>query len=144
MMNSVNNGAVVVPAGMVTPLLLQRLAIVYVRQSTPTQTLDHVGSPAAQRDLVNVARGLGWPDSRIRVIDSDLGLPGASTWRRKGYLELLEQMESDGVGIVLVQDLTRLSRRSTAIASFLELAEEKGVLIYANGAIQDPASGDIG
>jgi DNA invertase Pin-like site-specific DNA recombinase len=128
--------------GPVTAQHLQRLAIAYVRQSTPDQVRDNVGSTAAQRDLANVARGLGWPESRIRVIDSDLGFSGTSTTGRQGYLELLTLMEREAVGIVLVQELSRLSRKNSGIASFLELARETGTLIYTNGAVHDPASGD--
>jgi DNA invertase Pin-like site-specific DNA recombinase len=120
-----------------------RLAIVYIRQSTPDQVLANTGSAAAQRDLVEVAQRLGWPASRIRVIDTDLGRSGTSKTGRTGYLELLMLMERDEVGIVLVQDLSRLSRKTSDIHSFLEQLEEMGVLIYTNGSLHNPASGDL-
>src|SRR5438132_10581810 len=52
-------------------------------------------------------------------------------------------MESDQVSIVLVQDLSRLSRKRSDIASFLETAEEKRILIYTNGGLHDPASNEL-
>jgi DNA invertase Pin-like site-specific DNA recombinase len=52
-------------------------------------------------------------------------------------------MDRDEVGIVLVQELARLSRKNSDTALFLEQAEEKGVLIYTHGAIHDPASGNL-
>lgn len=131
------------PSGAVTPQHRQRLAIVYVRQSTPDQVRENTGSTAAQRDLFDIAQRLGWPESRIRLIDSDLGLSGTSASGRKGYLELLTLMDRDEVGIVLVQDLSRLSRKRSDIAIFLEHAEEKSTLIHTNGAVHDPASGDL-
>ena len=60
-----------------------------------------------------------------------------------GYLELLTLMDRDEVGIVLVQDLSRLSRKRSDSALFLEHAEEQGTLIYTNGAVHDPSSGDL-
>jgi len=121
---------------------LQRCAAVYVRQSTPDQVQEHTGSTAAQRDLWNVAVRLGWPEARIIRLE-DLGVSGTSNAGRGDYLRLLTLMDRNEVGIVLVSDLSRLSRKRSDIASFLELAEEKNVLIYTNGAVHDPASGDV-
>src|SRR5258706_3544054 len=131
------------PSGPITPQHLRRQAVVYCRQSSLHQVRENTGSTAAQRDLVNVALRLGWPEARIRVIDSDLGLSGTSTSGRQGYLELLMLLDRDEVGIVLVQDLSRLSRKRSDIASFLESVEEKGTLLFTNGALHDPASGDL-
>jgi len=77
------------------------------------------------------------------VIESDLGLSGRSASWRKGYLELLRLMDRNEVGIVLVQEQGRLGRKRSDSAAFLELAEETGTLIYTNGAVNDPASGDL-
>jgi len=52
-------------------------------------------------------------------------------------------MDRNEVGIVLVQDLSRLSRRRSDISSFQERTEEGGVLIYTNGALHNPAAGDL-
>jgi DNA invertase Pin-like site-specific DNA recombinase len=141
--NSRNHEAGGGPASLIRTEHRQRLAVVYIRQSTLDQVRENTGSTAAQRDLVDVARWLGWPESRIRLIDSDLGLSGTSSSGRKGYLELLALMDRDEVGIVLVQVLDRLTRKKSDNALFLELAEEKGTLIYTNGALHDPASGDL-
>src|SRR5687768_16385561 len=109
--------------GAITPQHLQQIAVAYCRQSSPHQVRENTGSAAAQRDLADIAVRLGWPEARIRVIDADLGLSGTSTAGRQGYLELLKMLDRDEVGIVLVQDLSRLSRKKSDIASFLENAE---------------------
>lgn len=58
----------------------ERLAVVYVRQSTAQQVLDdHQESTRLQYGLVSRAQALGWETSRILVIDDDLGKSGAST-----------------------------------------------------------------
>ena len=51
----------------------ERLAVIYVRQSTPQQVLDHQESTRLQYGLVSRAQALGWAPDRILVIDDDLG-----------------------------------------------------------------------
>src|SRR5207245_930296 len=63
--------------------------------------------------------------------------------KRTGFLELLQMMDRGEVGIVIVQDLTRLSRMPVDIMSFLQTAENTGTLIYSNGAVRDPRSADV-
>ena len=43
------------------PSHLERLAVVYVRQSTAQQVLDHAESTHLQYGLAARARALGWP-----------------------------------------------------------------------------------
>ncbi len=57
----------------------ERLAVVYVRQSTVQQVLDHQESRRLQYGLVSRAQALGWAADRVVVIDEDLGKSGAST-----------------------------------------------------------------
>ncbi len=54
---------------------LDRAAVVYVRQSTPQQVLEHQESTARQYALTDRAVALGWSRPQIRVID-DLGKSG--------------------------------------------------------------------
>src|SRR6266536_1385821 len=56
---------------------LARLAVVYVRQSTRQQVIDHGESTRLQYGLVDRAVALGWQASRVLVIDEDLGKSGA-------------------------------------------------------------------
>ena len=56
---------------------LDRLAIVYIRQSTPYQVLNHRESRERQYALVDHAIALGWPRERVVVIDDDQAqMPG--------------------------------------------------------------------
>jgi len=52
-------------------VVLQRKAVVYVRQSTPQQVQLNLESQRRQYELVEVARRRGFTD--IEVIDDDLG-----------------------------------------------------------------------
>ena len=55
---------------------LQRKAIIYIRQSTPQQVLEHRESADRQYSLVDRAQRLGWPLDRVEVVDEDQGLSG--------------------------------------------------------------------
>ena len=48
-----------------------KLAIVYVRQSSPQQVFDQKESRERQYALADYATALGWPKDRILVIDED-------------------------------------------------------------------------
>jgi hypothetical protein len=62
-----------------------RLAIVYVRQSTAQQVLNHQESTRLQYGLVDRAQALGWPADRVLVIDEDLGRSGTRADDRAGF-----------------------------------------------------------
>ena len=54
-------------------LHLAKLAVVYIRQSSPHQVLENRESTARQYELVEYATALGWPAERVLVIDEDQG-----------------------------------------------------------------------
>ena len=64
---------------------LDRLAVVYVRQSTAQQLLHHQESTRLQYSLRERAIALGWPSERVLVIDDDQGRSGASAEGRPGF-----------------------------------------------------------
>ena len=57
----------------IQPTHLERLAIVYVRQSTQKQVLENRESTARQYALADRAVALGWPAAAVEVIDECLG-----------------------------------------------------------------------
>jgi len=78
-----------------------RLAIVYVRQSTLQQLERHQESTRLQYALVERALELGWARQRIVVIDNDLGKSGSSAEGRPGFQRLVAEVGLDHVGLVL-------------------------------------------
>lgn len=89
---------------------LDRLAMVYVRQSTQHQVLEHRESTARQYALTDRANAFGWPRDRIEVIDDDQGVSGSSIVGREGFQRLLAEISADRVGIVLGLEMSRLAR----------------------------------
>ena len=63
-----------------------RLAVIYVRQSSPHQVIDHPESTARQYALVERAIALGWERDRILIIDDDLGKSGRSVEGRLSFI----------------------------------------------------------
>ena len=91
---------------------LERLALIYVRQSTMQQVERHQESTRLQYGLVDRALQLGWPKQRILVIDEDLGCSGATAEGRLGFQRLVAEVGLDHVGTVLGIEISRLARSS--------------------------------
>ena len=73
---------------------LEKLAVVYVRQSTPRQVLEHHESTDLQYKLADRAIALGWLQDRVLVIDDDLGQSGSTAENRAGFQRLLPMSRS--------------------------------------------------
>jgi hypothetical protein len=91
---------------------LDRLAIVYVRQSSLRQVMEHLESRERQYDLGAHAVALGWPAERVVIIDDDQGRSGRTADRRTGFQRLLAEVALDHVGVILGLEMSRLARSS--------------------------------
>src|SRR5215471_7422492 len=116
----------------------ERLAVVYVRQSTAQQVLDHQESTRLQYGLVSRAQALGWDASRILVIDDDLGKSGTSIVGRAGFQRLVSEVSLDHVGIILGIEMSRLARSNKDWHQLLELCALFHTLIADLDGIYDP------
>ncbi len=70
----------------------QRLAYIYIRQSTLRQVAENQESQDLQYQLVTRATALGWAADQIIVIDEDLGKTGASATARTGFQRLFTDL----------------------------------------------------
>ncbi|MCP5120111.1 MAG: recombinase family protein, partial [bacterium] len=78
----------------------ERLAVVYVRQSTMQQVERHQESTRLQYGLVERALDLGWARAGVEVIDDDLGKSGTSAEGRLGFQRLVAEVGLGHVGLV--------------------------------------------
>ena len=89
---------------------LDRLAIVYIRQSSPQQVLENRESRERQYALAQLAQRLGWPAERVVIIDEDQARSGRWADNRSGYQRLMTEVTLSHVGIVLGLEHSRVSR----------------------------------
>lgn len=101
---------------------LDRLAIIYLRQSSPAQVRVNVRSTERQYGLADEAAKLGWPGERIVVIDDDLGLSGrfSDGKGRAGYKELIARVCVGEVGAIFGLEVSRLARSNADLQRLLE------------------------
>jgi len=118
---------------------LQRLAIVYVRQSTQQQVLEHRESTARQYALKDRAVALGWPVAAVEVIDQDQGHSGSSAEGRSGFQRLLAEVSSDRVGLILGLEMSRLARSCKDWHALLELCAIYHTLLADADGLYDPS-----
>lgn len=119
---------------------LDRLALVYVRQSTQHQVLEHRESTARQYALTERAEEFGWSPDRIEVIDDDQGISGSSIVGREGFQRLLAEISADRVGIVLGLEMSRLARSCKDWHTLLELCAIYRVLLADADGLYDPSN----
>jgi DNA invertase Pin-like site-specific DNA recombinase len=125
--------------GKVSPRHRDRLAVVYVRQSTAQQVCDHQESTRLQYGLAERAVGLGWAPSRVLVIDEDLGHSASGADARPGFQRLVSEVGLDHVGIVLGIEMSRLARSGREWHQLLELCALSGALLGDLDGVYDPA-----
>jgi Site-specific recombinases, DNA invertase Pin homologs len=69
---------------------------------------------------------VGWPPSRVLVIDEDLGHSASGIDARPGFQRLVSEVGLDHVGIVLGIEMSRLARSGREWHQLLELCALAG------------------
>jgi DNA invertase Pin-like site-specific DNA recombinase/predicted DNA-binding transcriptional regulator AlpA len=118
---------------------LSRLAIVYLRQSTPGQVEHNRESTNRQYSLVAKARDFGWPEDRVVVIDEDLGLSGSGIVERAGFARLTAEVVLGRVGLILGLEVSRLARNNAEWYRLIDFAGLRDTLIGDGDGIYHPA-----
>jgi DNA invertase Pin-like site-specific DNA recombinase len=122
----------------ITPRHQDRLAYIYVRQSTPKQVTQHQESQRYQYQLTTRAQALGWPADRTQIIDTDLGVSGTQSNHRDGFQTLVAAVSMGQVGIIFGYEVSRLARNNRDWYHLLDLAAVFGTLIADVDGIYDP------
>jgi DNA invertase Pin-like site-specific DNA recombinase len=116
----------------------ERIAFVYVRQSTWLQVLENRESTERQYNLRERAIELGWPPSRVEVIDEDQGRSGSTAIYRTGFQRLAAEVGLGKVGIVLMLEASRLARNNSDWYRLIEICGLSGTLIADESAVYNP------
>jgi hypothetical protein len=116
----------------------ERIAFVYVRQSTWLQVLENRESTERQYNLRERAIELGWPASRVEVIDEDQDRSGSTAIYRTGFQRLAAEVGLGKVGIVLMLEASRLARNNSDWYRLVEICGISGTLIADESAVYNP------
>jgi excisionase family DNA binding protein len=117
----------------------QKMAYVYLRQSTMAQVYHHQESTQRQYALKDRALELGWMPDQIRVLDADLGISGTQMHNRQDFKTLVADVSLDKVGAVFALEASRLSRSCSDWHRLLEICSLTGTLIVDADGCYDPA-----
>lgn len=117
---------------------LERQAFVYIRQSTLAQVLHNTASTARQYNLEQRALDLGWPRSRITIIDQDQARSGTSSVGRDGFQFMVAQVGLGHVGAVFCLEASRLSRAGSDWHRLVEICALTDTLVIDTDGIYDP------
>src|SRR5579863_8786267 len=118
----------------------QRLAIIYIRQSTPQQVERNQESTKLQYALVDRAFHFGWARVTIVTIDDDLGRSGTTIEGRLGFQRLVAEVGLGHVGLVLGVEMSRLARSCRDWHQLLEICALFDTLIADADGVYDPAN----
>ena len=117
----------------------QKMAYVYLRQSTMAQVHHHQESTQRQYALKDRAQELGWRIDQIRVLDADLGSSGTQINNRQDFQTLVADVSLEKVGAVFALEASRLSRSCSDWHRLLEICSLTGTLIVDADGCYDPA-----
>ena len=123
----------------ITASHLERLAVVYLRQSSPRQVRENFRSTERQYALAEEAARLGWEAERIVVVDGDLGISGrfSDTQARKGYAQLVSRVCLGEVGAIFGLEVSRLARSNAETQRLLEFCALTDTLVVDTDGVYD-------
>ncbi|MBV8350635.1 MAG: recombinase family protein [Mycolicibacterium sp.] len=118
-----------------------RLAAIYLRQSSMAQVREHTESTTRQYGLAEEAVRLGWARPDVVVIDTDLGVSGRWGVARAGFTELVSRLCTGEVGAIFGIEISRLARSNAEVARLMEFAAITETLLIDADGVYDP--GDV-
>src|SRR5438067_9329861 len=121
----------------ITSSHLDRLAVVYLRQSAPAQVRLNVRSTERQYAIAEEAARLGWESDRIVVVDGDLGVSGRDAHARDSYKELVARVCLGEVGAIFGLEVARLARNNAELLRLLEFCAVTDTLVVDTDGIYD-------
>ena len=115
---------------------LRRGAVVYVRQSTIGQVVEHTESKRRQYALADTARELGF--ASVSIIDDDLGRSGSGLVERPGFQKLVAAVCGGSIGSVFCIEASRLARNGRDWHHLIDLCALVNTLVIDGDGVYDP------
>jgi DNA invertase Pin-like site-specific DNA recombinase len=117
----------------------QKVACVYLRQSTLSQVRHNQESTERQYALREQAISLGWPAEQIVILDGDLGLSGTQMANRPDFKKLMAEVSLQKVGAVFSLEASRLSRSCLDWHRLVDLCGWTGTLLIDEDGCYNPS-----
>jgi DNA invertase Pin-like site-specific DNA recombinase len=124
----------------IQPNHLEKMAYLYLRQSSPQQLIDHRESRRVQLQLEDKLYELGF--SNVVVIDSDLGKSASGYGYREGFAKILNDVCHECVGAVAAWEASRLARSHFEWQNLIRFCQITGTLVIDEGGVYDPTNID--
>jgi DNA invertase Pin-like site-specific DNA recombinase len=115
---------------------LARKAILYVRQSSPYQVLNHRESQKLQYAMEARLRGLGWHE--VEIIDEDPGRSAGGSVTRTGFERMIAQVCLGEVGAVCAREVSRFTRNSREWQQLVEVCRLVDTLLIDQEKVYSP------
>ena len=120
----------------IQPSHQERMAVVYVRQSSMHQVRHNLESQGRQYELAELARKLGF--TTVTVIDEDQGRSGGGVVERCGFSRLLDLVFQGRVGAVFAIEASRLARNNREWHHLIDLCAVTEALVIDHDGVYDP------
>ena len=120
----------------ITQSHLNRVAYVYIRQSTVSQLQHNLESRRVQERLMERAQELGWAEPRM--INEDLGCSASGAVKRTGFERLIATVCAGEVGAIFAFEASRLARNGREWHTLLEMCSIVDTVIIDTEAVYDP------
>lgn len=120
----------------IQPSHQERMAVVYVRQSSMHQVRNNLESQGRQYELADLARKLGF--ATVTVIDEDQGRSGGGAVERSGFTRLLDLVFQGQVGAVFALEASRLARNNREWHQLVDLCAVAEALVIDHDGVYDP------
>jgi DNA invertase Pin-like site-specific DNA recombinase len=118
----------------------QRLAAIYIRQSSPGQVKNNRESYRVQKGLSRRAEELGWHRDQIKYFEADQGVSASTPMARDDFDSLLRMIQDQQVGIVFSVDVARLARNSIDLSMLIHWCAVHRTLIADQHQVYDPST----
>lgn len=118
---------------------LERIAFVYLRQSSPQQVKKNLEGAERQRRMKARVKELGWPLPQIQMLGGDTSKSGSSLHGRDDYQTMLQAVMSQEAGLICARELSRLVRDNQDWNQLVRLCRYQGVLLADEHRVYDPA-----
>ena len=124
----------------IRPVHLQRLAALYIRQSSPGQVKNNPESYRVQKKLADRVKELGWSNEQIKIFEGDQGVSASTPMTRNDFDSLLRMIQDKQIGIVFSVDITRLARNAIDVSMLIHWCAVHETLIADQYQVYDPST----